>query len=87
VYQLIVEVVCQILIDGRHENDVRLRKLETNVEQNTLGQVGIGFVQEVAQTRGHGSQKTLDNQVIDKILFERFKYLIRYYNIGKTVKM
>ncbi len=65
---LIVEVVGQVLINGRHKNDVRLGQFETNVKENTLGQIGVCFVQQIAQTWGHSSQKTLHHKFVDEIL-------------------
>ena len=44
-HELIVKVAGQVLIDRRHEDDVGLGELQTNVKENTLCQVGVCLVE------------------------------------------
>ena len=66
--QLVVEVASQVLVDRRHEDDVGLGELEPDVEEDALGEVGVGLVEEVAEAGGHGAKEALDDEVIDEVL-------------------
>ena len=69
-HQLVVEVAGDVLVDGRHEDHVRLWQLQPDVEENALGEVRVRLVQEVAEARGHGAKEALNNQVVDEVLDE-----------------